>query len=707
MRTLIRFFPALLIPACLSAPPVLDADGDGYEYPEDCDDERQDVNPEAEEIWYDGVDQDCDDGDDYDQDGDGFTSDEHGGDDCDDTDADINPDAFETYYDGVNQNCDGDSDYDKDRDGYDSAADSEWGDDCDDSDAEINPGATETWYDGVDQDCDGADDYDQDGDGYPSDQHHGTDCDDLNDEVHPDAPELINDIDDDCDDNIDEVPWEDGPHQAEDYHAGIEGEPSTFSGLGFAIAEMPFDLMDETDLGTATLDPATMSMDGYPELLVSAPLAGFFGTVTNTAQAVYLIVGAEPEALELSDVATRTALRFVSEGTGNRFGATVEWVPGIDDDDVPEVLVGAPATGVDATATGLAYLFASEDWSTANGVPSEGGGAVRSLDAEHASVIFGSGDTGDGFGHATCLGNLSGGDGGDVAITAPDAGGDGYAVGEEPGAIAIYASSALEQATALGLGDANLVIVGTQEITHLGTALPVVADLEANGAMDLVAAAPGQGSEAGWAGLLLGEHFTTGNLTVEDFDYNLSGSSDCLALGTALNSGADMNGDGYGDLAVLCEDSSGDPVLELISGSLWLTHSDADIADVSLLRVEGSSIPTGLSSIPFRLHGDLNGDGYPELMLGSPGGEAEQGRGLLSMFYGSSDLSGTVQVDDADAMLEGPESSWFGYTDIELFPQGEGEGSLLLVGASGYDSATVGGLHRPGMVFILDPSDAW
>ena len=39
------------------------------------------MNPDAEEVWYDGTDQDCD-GNDDDQDGDGWSVDE----DCDDTD---------------------------------------------------------------------------------------------------------------------------------------------------------------------------------------------------------------------------------------------------------------------------------------------------------------------------------------------------------------------------------------------------------------------------------------------------------------------------------------------------------------------------------------------------------------------------------------------------------------------------------------------
>ncbi|MCB9760004.1 MAG: FG-GAP repeat protein [Alphaproteobacteria bacterium] len=81
-----------------------DADGDGYGDPDDdttacdqpsgyvsdntdCDDAEATTYPGATDPWYDGVDSDCAEDSDFDQDGDGFDSDQYGGDDCEDTDA--------------------------------------------------------------------------------------------------------------------------------------------------------------------------------------------------------------------------------------------------------------------------------------------------------------------------------------------------------------------------------------------------------------------------------------------------------------------------------------------------------------------------------------------------------------------------------------------------------------------------------------------
>ena len=73
----------------------------------DCDDLDAQAYSGAAEIWYDGIDQACDEGDDYDQDSDGYQSDAHGGNDCDDTNALVNIGMVEDQTDGIDNNCDG------------------------------------------------------------------------------------------------------------------------------------------------------------------------------------------------------------------------------------------------------------------------------------------------------------------------------------------------------------------------------------------------------------------------------------------------------------------------------------------------------------------------------------------------------------------------------------------------------------------------
>jgi len=113
-----------LDPNAVNCPPnCTDNDGDTYAVeggacgPVDCNDSNAAVNPGHEEFCGDAIDNDCDglidEGCDVscpDVDGDGYTDAACGGFDCDDNNAAINPGAQEVCGNGIDENCNGSSD---------------------------------------------------------------------------------------------------------------------------------------------------------------------------------------------------------------------------------------------------------------------------------------------------------------------------------------------------------------------------------------------------------------------------------------------------------------------------------------------------------------------------------------------------------------------------------------------------------------------
>lgn len=490
-----------------------DFDGDGYVEPEDCDDNDPNSYPGAEEVAYDGRDQDCDGSDLVDRDGDGFQAEEAGGPDCNDFDPKVHPGARDVPYNGTDGDCDNWSDDDFDHDGFDAMG--HGGDDCDDRDARITP-------------------LDLDGDGYSP---CTGDCDEGDARRNADAEPICgNGFDDDCDDVSDCTQI--GVLSVDDLAVRITADPLTIVGFGTSVAapgdlgggpmpdlvvsgglvsgggrvwlyEPPFAAPTDADAGAwAAIDvpraavvlgsPGDVDGDGVADLSI-ADLGGGIDVGH-----LWIVTGVRPGAAAVADLATLDLVGTVDADVGR---AMVR----IGD----QLAIGA--SGLDqvqilsASTTGVRGF--GEDGAVLVGSPNQGAGAA--LDAVDS----------DGDGEDELIVSASGGS-------------------------FVYPSALFRLTSWPSSGSAELdeLAVGTVDTRDWGQSTTTLAhgDLDGDGRLDVVAAAPFAEQEVGAVAVLLEP--LTEDLFVEDVAVQRLGLGDDT-FGWAVLAD-DFDGDGQDDLMV-------------------------------------------------------------------------------------------------------------------------------------------------------------
>lgn len=459
-------------------------------------------------------------------------------------------------------------DVDHDGDGY-----TWWCGECQDADPAVFPGAPEV-CNLRDENCDGVADetFDADGDGWGD----CYDCDDSVPEVNPGELEVCDDaIDDDC------SGWAErcrsvGTFAASESAADVEGDAGALL-LGNVLA-----LADDLD------------GDGYGELLLGASEADSAGSGSGSA---WLLPGSASGPTPLASA----MYRWDGSSTYDAFGSSIT-TGDFDADGLVDLLCGASGSDSGASGGGAVYLFSGADFSGASTTDPPW------ITGDEAGMALGGVLTAGSFGGA--------GDG--VAVGLPSA--DGAVPGS--GAVLVWADGTVADGVA---GDAEVNIGGRWEGSQLGTALSL-GDFDGDGALDLVAGAPGDGDGSGELNhAAVFEDVAGWNSLARTPDCAISGEVDEHA-GTSV-AVLDFDGDGRDNVAVGLPQAAGggaDAGSVALISNLSGGCGDASSADVYLSGGAGDEAGSALSSA-----GDVDNDGADDLLVGAPGRDGDAGAVVL------------------------------------------------------------------------------
>jgi hypothetical protein len=371
--------------------------------------------------------------------------------------------------------------------------------------------------------------------------------------------------------------------------------------------------------GSSVSSAGDVNGDGYSDIIVGA-----YGYNSNTGRA-YIFYG----GLTMDNIAD---VILTGESLSNSFGRSVSCAGDVNADGYSDVVVGAYEYYY---RTGKSYVFYGGKYmDNVADVTMTG----ESITSNFGVSVSGAGDVNnDGYS--------------DLIIGAYEYNGIGRAY--------VYLGGSSMNNVA------DIIMTGESGNDEFGYSVSEAGDVNGDGFSDVIIGA------YNYASLGATYIFFGGTNMNNSADVIMTGSSDTYYFGYSVSNAGDLNKDGYSDVIVGTLHSLGNAYI-YYGGASMNNIKDVTLTGESADNFFGSSVSTA---------GDLNGDGFSDVIVGAYGFNLNTGRAYI--FYGS-----PIMDNVSDVKMTGESiNNYFGSVTDAGDVNGDGNPDIIL-GANGFNSGT-------------------